>query len=188
MPQPIDDRRPAPRRGAPVRRPADEPQPRETEPRYEQRPPVSESDPKQSSRRKKFLLPIMIGLVVVGLAVAGWFAWSNLRGSSLAIDSDKYQAVFLTNGNTFFGKLETAGDNQMKLSQVFYPESAATTDADDQQMENPDANTTRLIPFKEHMYGPEDEMMFDRSQLVFFMNLKSDGQVSKLIKEYQDKN
>lgn len=121
------------------------------------------------------------------LAVAGWLVWSNMRTSGLAIENDKYQAVFLSNGNTFFGKLETVGSSQLKLSEVFYPESSATAGEDD-QLENPDENTTRLIPFREHMYGPEDEMMFDRSQLVFFMNLKSDGQVSNLIKEYQDKN
>jgi len=81
--------------------------------------------PVSALRRIFRMLLLLIALILVVLVVrtqlfragvASLFAPSAAE----AIDRGGYQAVFLTNGSTYFGKLEPQGDEWFLLSDVFY--------------------------------------------------------------------
>lgn len=140
-----------------------------------------------ASPKNRFVKPAIVVAIIIVLCVAGWIVWSNLRDSgSVAIDSSKYQAVHLSSGNVFFGKLEIINDEHLKLTEVFYAETVESDQAAEGQQGG--ENTTKLIPFEDYIYGPEDEMVIDRSQVVFFTNLKSDSGAGKLINDHKSKS
>jgi hypothetical protein len=136
----------------------------------------------------RFKKPLIILIAAVLIGVAGWFGWSALQ-SGADIDSGKYQAVFFTNGQVYFGKLTKSGSEQMKLTDVFYlqAEAGSTTDTTSQnpQTTSTNSNNVQLIKLGEEIHGPEDEMIISKNQVLFYENLKADSRVSQSIRQYK---
>lgn len=135
---------------------------------------------------KRFLWPA-IGLLVVLLIAAGIFLWSNKSGG-MAIDSSKYQAVFFTNGQVYFGKLHAGKDGYMRLTDIFYLQSQQTTpeNSGNPQATSTDQNNVQLIKLGDEIHGPEDEMIISKDQVLFYENLKPDGKVSQSIQKFKE--
>lgn len=140
---------------------------------------------------KRFILPAVVGFFIVALlAVGGWFAFNSTTGGAPGIASDKYQAVFFTNGQVYFGKLTSESGEYLKLTDVYYLQSQETV-ADESESENPqDAGTTQsnttLVKLGDEIHGPEDAMIISREQVLFYENLKSDSRVAESISEYKN--
>jgi hypothetical protein len=136
--------------------------------------------------------PLMIGaaaLVVIAIVAFGiWTLVSGLGGSN-GIDSKKYQAVFFTNGQVYFGKLNMFNGEYMKLTDIYYLQTSAGSD----ESKNPQATTTdqgnpTLIKLGSEIHGPEDEMIIAKDQVLFYENLKTDGKVAQSIEKYKSPN
>lgn len=129
------------------------------------------------ARKKPFYkrkLPIISLAVLVVALLAGGAWYFATTGFSGQINS-KYQAVFLTNGQVYFGKMQVVNDSYLKINNVYYIQNkngtAATTDA----------NNIELVQLSKAVHGPKDEMVINRDQVLFFENLNEDGQAAKLI-------
>lgn len=143
---------------------------------------------------KRFKTPLLIVATVVVLVIITIAVWpkSQSEGSGVTgIASDKYQAVFFTNGQVYFGKLTGMNSDYMKLTDIFYLQ----TQADDSQVdpENPQQTTTnqdnvQLIKLGSEIHGPEDEMIISKEQVLFYENLKTDGKVAQSIEKYKSEN
>lgn len=178
-------------RPEPARRPTEKPQP-EPEKLVESTPTrptpsaprQSKSESRGSSPRPPLPIRLIVAIVVlVALIVGSWFAWSQLKGTAApGIDTAKYQAVFLVNGDIYFGKLQAAGSDYMKLTNIYYIQSptAESTDKETQQTAT-DQNNVKLIKLGEEIYGPEDAMTISRDQIMLYENLKSDSKVAQAI-------
>ena len=146
----------------------------------------------KKSKGKKIALAVVAALVAVALVFAAVTAYNKFAGSP--VDSAKYQAVFLTNGQVYFGKLQKSVDNYYKLTDVFYlqaTQTAATenSETESQNPQDPAGETgVQLIKLGNEVHGPEDEMIIDRSQVLFIENLKDDGKVVDSIKKYKTEN
>lgn len=140
------------------------------------------------SGKKRFVLPAAIVAVLLALA-SGWFAWSNMNGIGSAIDKSRYQAVFFTNGQVYFGKLEPLGADSMKLTDVYYlqAQNAEGGESDNPQETSSNQNDVQLIKLGDEVHGPEDEMILSRDQMLFFENLKTDGKVAQTIDQYKSR-
>ncbi|MDB5162444.1 MAG: hypothetical protein JWO54_241 [Candidatus Saccharibacteria bacterium] len=174
-------------RSEPTYRQPEEPQPVKAEPTPVERPTATHRNTKapQPSRRFKFPLLLIIGLLI--LALAAWFAISNMnKGGDSAIDTKKYQAVFFTNGQVYFGKLSTLNDENLKLTDIFYLQTKSTdaTDTNPQQTSS-DQSDVQLIKLGSEIHGPEDAMVISKDQVLFYENLKTDGKVANSISEYK---
>lgn len=150
---------------------------------------TARSTAKEKKSFKRFLWPI-IGVVVVLALVAGWFMWSNMNGGAVAIDGSKYQAVFFSNGQVYFGKLHASNGDYMRLTDIYYLQSQQSTD--DKDSSNPqetgtDQNNVQLVKLGDEIHGPEDEMIISKDQILFYENLKSDGKVAQSIQKSKDK-
>lgn len=139
---------------------------------------------------KRFILPGIFTIVILLLlGVIGWLLFSPAKGAP-DIASDKYQAVFFTNGQVYFGKLSSEGRDYLKLTDVYYLQNQEAV-SDETDSENPqDAGTTQsnttLIKLGEEVHGPEDAMIISREQVLFYENLKSDGRLAQSIEEYKN--
>lgn len=132
---------------------------------------------------------IVLALLVL---VAGLFAaWKIYSGSSSLINKDKYQAVFLTNGQVYFGKLKKVDDEYFRLNDIYYLQVSKDLQAADGEDKKPDAaasgSTPQLIKLGKEIHGPEDEMVLNETQILFFENLTDDGTVGQAIKTDKEK-
>jgi hypothetical protein len=127
-------------------------------------------------------------LVVVTVAALVWLLGGRGTASD-SIDRGKYQAIFLTTNELYFGKLSILTDGFFKLDDVYYirkkPVSATDSDAL-QQSTGDTSNAMELIKLGSELHSPTDSMVFNRDQVLYFENIKSDGVVAKKIAEEKD--
>lgn len=146
------------------------------------------SQAKQSSKKSKPYLWIGIILAVILVAVGSWFFLRGLFTNS-GIDNNKFQAVFLTSGQVYFGRMQVLNDNYIKLTDVFYIQADASA-ADSQNPQdaesNSGSNSMQLIKLGNEVHGPEDAMIISRDQILFYENLRDDGKVVQTIKSNQE--
>lgn len=89
------------------------------------------------------------------------------------INKDQYQAVFLSSGQVYFGKITKITETQLTLESIFYLR---------------EENDQSLVKLGKEIHGPEDKMFIERNIVEFYENLKPDSEVSKAIKEYEAAN
>jgi hypothetical protein len=184
-PQPADRR--VVSRPESARRQPEPVQPIEEAPKPVQRVAPPHRATKAAKPAKRFTLPLIGTAIILLLGAAGWFAWSNLHTAGAAIDSSKYQAVFFSNGQVYFGKLQQAGGDYMKLTEIYYLQTQAgeTADAKNPQETTNDQSNVQLIKLGDEIHGPEDQMVISKDQVLFYENLKSDGKVAQSIDKYK---
>lgn len=119
------------------------------------------------------------------LVLVGWFVYRSSTAAN--IDSSKYQAVFFTNGQVYFGKLQSVNSGYMKLTDIYYLQAQANESESENPQETSSQNSdVQLIKLGNEVHGPEDEMIISKDQILFFENLKGNGKVSDSIKQYQN--
>lgn len=134
---------------------------------------------------KKLIKPAII-LVIVGLIVFGGLYLYNSTTSS-KINTSKYQAVFLTNGQVYFGKLKIQNGGYMVLSNIYYLQTKTNTDdkGNVQAAAGEDATNVELVKLGAEIHGPIDEMIINVDQVLFFENLKEDGNLTQSIIKFE---
>lgn len=136
---------------------------------------------------KTLVFTLIAAALAVLLAISAG-AWSMFNNRSL-VDADRYQAVFLDNGQVYFGKLSSVNNEYIRLTDIFYlqVEQQIQPDQDDPNAtggeENPQISLAKL---GNELHGPEDEMFIVRSKVVFWENLKDDGQVVQAITSFKN--
>lgn len=148
---------------------------------------ISGNLPKNKQKKNKIKLAAIAAAVLLLLFV-GWVVFSLYRSSTAAnINGGKYQALFLTNGQVYFGKLSYLNGSYMKLTDIFYLQAKTpTTDGDSQNPQETDTGSdVQLVKLGNEVHGPSDEMIINKDQILFFENLKEDGTVSKTIQQYK---
>jgi hypothetical protein len=128
---------------------------------------------------------VAVLLILVSLAALGWFASKamNKLMADSAVKSKEYQALFLTNGQVYFGKLTKVDNSYVKLTDIYYLQVQQQVQPKDQnQQQQPQVSLAKLGG---ELHGPEDVMYVSRSQVLFWENLKDDGKVTKAIKDYK---
>jgi hypothetical protein len=154
--------------------------------RHGSEPYTSSDKRKHKKNSKKFFVISAAAVVIVAVIVLGVLMFSRSTVSSL-IDSSKYQAVFFTNGQVYFGKLHTLNGNYFRLTDIFYLQTK-TDDSGNPQKTSSDATAdVQLIKLGDEIHGPSDEMVINNDQVLFFENLKSDGKVAQSITAYTAK-
>lgn len=136
--------------------------------------------PRERRSNKGLVWGLPIAAVVVVLALVGWFIFTNTKVEPTGIDTSRYQAVFLSNGQVYFGKLENYSDNSFKISKAYYPQTQTTED--DEEKTTSQSNI-QLIRLGEEVHGPDNEMFILKDQIIYYENLKSDSKVSQLIEQ-----
>lgn len=188
-PQPAD-RRVINRSGQAYQRAAEEqPQPVKEEPKTTPRssgPSHRSTPPKEKKSSKGLVWGIIITVLVLALALTGWLLWSNSKNSDLGIDTSRYQAVFLVNGQIYFGKLEDMNDKSFKMTDIYYPQPQSTTEETETQSAT--SAGIQLIRLGDEVHGPENEMFISKDQILYYENLKSDSKVADLIERNEASN
>ncbi len=103
------------------------------------------------------------------------------------VDKDKQQAVFLTNGQVYFGKIKSVTGKYITLEGIYYlnvnqqvQPKQQTGDSKQQQTQS----SISLVKLGCELHGPADKMVINRDQVTFWENLRTDGQVDNAIEKW----
>lgn len=96
--------------------------------------------------------------------------------------SGKYQAVFLSNNQVYFGKLYNANSGYPTLRDIYYLQVTQVLQPKDPKTPSQQIN---LVKLGGELHGPEDEMSINKAHILFFEDLKSDSQVVAAINDYK---
>ncbi len=141
---------------------------------------------------------LLIALVLVAVFGFGYLAYQHKvdqdsvkaaqNQSSEQIDSNKYQAVFLTNGQVYFGKLTDNGGNYLKLTDIYYLQSQDQKNVQSAGTNTNSQSNLTLIKLGKELHAPEDQMEISRQQVLFWENLQANGKVVQAINDYKKNN
>ena len=122
-------------------------------------------------------------IVVAFVALAFIFVLNSTRGISSEINTDKYQAVFLNSadGQVYFGKLKDLNADYYKLDDIYYVRVEQVQPDDGSEAKQ----NISLAKLGNEIHGPEDVMYIRKDHVMFWENLKDDGQVVTAITEYK---
>lgn len=130
---------------------------------------------------------LAVVLILAALTLTGYFL-SRVLGSATAdsaVKGKQLQAVFLTNGQVYFGKVSHVDSSYVKLTNIYYLQ---VTNGQQQAVQPKDQNQQPQVSLAKlggELHGPEDVMYISRQQVLFWENLKEDGKVAKAVKDYQ---
>lgn len=130
---------------------------------------------------------LVIVLIVAALAITAALAagvWQSFDNKSL-VKGDQYQAVFLDNGQVYFGKLSHLNNDWVQLTDIYYLQVDQQVQPDGDAADTPQQQIS-LAKLGNELHGPEDQMFVNPDKIVFWENLKTDGQVTNAIVEYQN--
>ncbi|HXH26863.1 MAG TPA: hypothetical protein VNG90_03125 [Candidatus Acidoferrum sp.] len=175
----------------PMARPGQSAQP--VQPKFERANNFGSTPAKQSKdsmmmwHKKKLICIVIVIIAVILLCFVcmwGRRMWFSNEGS---INGGEYQAVFLTNGQVYFGKLSNVDDGYAKLTNIYYlqvqQQVQPTTGSSNSQ--TPQVSLTKL---GNELHGPEDQMYIAHDQMLFWENLKGNGKVAQAIAQYLKNN
>lgn len=105
---------------------------------------------------------------------------------SRAVDSKKFQAVFLQNGQVYFGKIASFNGKTIDLQSIYYLQTNNGETANSQTESS--SNNVSLVKLGCELHAPLDRMLINSDQVLFWENIKDDSQVAKAIKQYVEQN
>lgn len=125
---------------------------------------------------------VIVLLVYVAYVTRGFGIWKEKDTEGFSTGS--YQAVFLSNGQVYFGKLTDTNSKYAKLTDIYYlqvqkiqPADTSTTDTQ---------NKLTLIKLGNELHAPVDEMKINTDQVLFIEDLKEEGKVMQAMKRYSE--
>jgi hypothetical protein len=147
--------------------------------------------------KAKWAAVAVLAIVIVG--AAGWtLAGTKLSGKVLGANTS-YQAVFLTNGQVYFGKMTDNG-NWIQLTDIYYLQVTQplqqTANADQSKTATPSSTTgsaatpqsnIQLVKLGSELHGPQDSMYIERDKILFWENMKDDSKVVAAIHQFKSK-
>ncbi len=132
----------------------------------------SEIDMENNKKINKSII-VAICVVIVLLSAIAYMQYRN------TIDiNESYSAVFLTNGQVYFGQLSNQSRNWIKLDDVYYFQL-------DNEVDGLDKDDISLIKLGNELHGPRDFMDIQVSNILFIEELTQDSKVVQAIQNYQ---
>src|SRR5258708_6253189 len=116
---------------------------------------------KQIFIRRRFRIGISVAVLVVLLLF-----WIFAPGGGVVPDSTKWQAVFLNNGQVYFGHLQKTREDYAEITNVYYLRAAQTL----QPSASSSSPSFELVKLGGELQGPEDAMYLENSSILFWEN------------------
>jgi len=130
------------------------------------------------------LATFIVGLVALYLAIGGD------KGEEKYVDKNKFQAVFLNGGQVYFGKIRSLNSKYVTLDNIYYLRVNQQVQPNQTTSNNTQAaaQDVSLAKLGCELHGPTDAMVINREQVLFWENLKDDGQVVTAVKKFVEAN
>jgi hypothetical protein len=127
------------------------------------------------------LVAIALSVIVIAIVI-GIALFRGTGAATAAVDEKRFQAVFTTDNQVYFGKLSGVNGEYATINDAY------TIQAAPQATPSPGATAQpnlALVPRSAGVQGPEKELHIASDKIVFFENLKDDSKVVEAIKNKQ---
>jgi len=171
--------------------PAGQQQSAQTNQSERQEPPTSSFKPSAPKKSAKldfgkissifmlFTVTLLAFILVLGLVFV-----NDGNSEADAIQQDKYQAIFLDSpdGQVYFGKMSVFNKDMYVLTDIYYVRVENPIQPQGTEPQQPNISLAKL---GSELHGPQDVMYISRDKVLYWENLKDDGQVVTAIKNFQ---
>jgi len=134
----------------------------------------------------RWLVVIVIVVVIVlgGLFLISKYSRFNVLGLS---SNGDWQAVFLSNGQVYFGKVVKSSSKEIVVQDIYYLQVTQALQRSGQQQDAQDTQQSELslVKLGNELHGPTDEMRINRDHVLFTEDLKNDSRVVEAITNYK---
>jgi hypothetical protein len=134
--------------------------------------------------KKQNIIWWVIGIIFILVLLGGAGYLYHLQ-TKLAVDPFSYQAVFLTNGQVYFGQLTNRHKTYVTLTNVYYLQLKQPLQG--QEQSNVNSNDLALVKLGKELHGPTDKMEILRNNILFIEDLSSNSAVLQAIRDYETK-
>lgn len=140
---------------------------------------AGQSDRSKNGKRATKSL-FVFGLIIIAvIAVAFLYRDKIFKDGVLVDEPFAYSAVFLSNGQVYFGHIVKNGELEMVLEDVYYLKSPAQGA---EQGQTAQQASLELVKLGGEIHGPTNELRVNRTQILFYEKLRDDSQVVEAIK------
>lgn len=115
-------------------------------------------------------------MIIVGIVLG---MTKLIAGGEVKTGQDQFQAIFLTNNMVYFGKISNITGEYVKITNVYYLQ------VQQGEQKSQDQPKLSLAKLGNELHGPEDAMFINRSEVMFWENLRPDGKVVQTIRNHQ---
>ena len=144
------------------------------------------------------LILILLVLVVLFLKQSGKISLfdqdkSDTEVALMNFESEDWKAVFLTNGQVYFGKIKNPNSQYIELYDIYYlqvqnvpaesvqPAEQIAADGTDQTQYQ---QQTTLVKFGTEIHKPKDKMFINKDHVLFYEDLNADSQIISSVEDY----
>lgn len=143
---------------------------------------------------KTHTFSILLG--IIALALVGMLCvqvWTFYKGNAkdlsfTAVDEAAIQAVFLSDGQIYFGDVSAIDNSSLTLENIFYLQVSQNLQASDEAASD-DAEGAGALSLAKlgtgELHAPTDTMVINRDHVLFWENLQETSKVTKAIREYK---
>jgi hypothetical protein len=156
-----------------------------------QTPTTSSDSPKKAKRltsNNKWLnlmsLIVLLGVAGLVITIAVMFSRTTVAAEYELVEPENYQAVFLNNGQVYFGDITELNSQYVRLNNIYY--LTQTTSTDPKAAASSDYTLVKLGC--QQIHSPFDQMVINREQVTFWENLSDDGKVVTSINDFIKQN
>lgn len=123
------------------------------------------------------LVGIIVLILIIGAgAYVGASQIKNNKGGK------ERQAVFLSNGQVYFGQVSRPDAKTVIMRDVYYLQvQQPLQQTDKKEQEQPQVS---LVKLGNELHGPKDEMRINRDHILFIEDMKDDSKVNQTIADY----
>jgi hypothetical protein len=148
---------------------------------------------------KRSTLTATLVVIILILAAGIYAVYAHKNGTSLfgqSIEKDNssvsdYSAVFLTNGQVYFGKITARTSNEIDLTDIYYLQVNQQVQPDQSSAKATPTPSSQpevsLVKLGNELHGPNDKMRINLQQVLFTESLKTDSKVVKAIQADKSK-
>ena len=134
----------------------------------------------------------IVGLLfsVTAILVALTFLIFNSGDSqNRLVIKKQYQAVFLNNGQVYFGRIKDVNTSHTNLQDIFYLQtSGGANGAAPSPNTDTSSNNVSLVKLGCELHAPIDQMIINNEQVIFWENIQDSSQVVKAISKFKADN
>jgi hypothetical protein len=152
--------------------------------------PVNKKRREQGSDSKLARFGFVLGVFAIVVLIIGAILVVSASNNNDSYNENKYiysnklQAVFLNTGQVYFGNIKALNSKYFVLSNIYYLQtSGSSTTAATTSNSN-----VSLVKLGCELHQPYDQMVISTSEITFWENLQSTGQVAKAVAAFEKAN
>lgn len=131
--------------------------------------------------RHALVLLILLGLLVLTQLIRAWLSWQHETGSFRqvrAVAGHELVAVTLTSGQVYYGNLEAAGNEYLRIGGIYYVQR--------EDAQNGSPPQFHLINRKKSDWHAPDWMAIPRDKILYVEDVGNDSRMAGLIRQEQN--